>query len=58
MKKKCANCARAYQMRITGGDYWNDYCHQGDMYRPCSGGDCDYPELFEKREKEKEKKSI
>lgn len=46
MTKKCKTCARYIELRIIGSDTWHPYCHQDDVYEPCTGEKCQYPHYY------------
>ena len=49
--KMCVACKRFKPIGYVGGSNIYTYCNQGDFYKPCSGGECDYPDYYEPKTK-------
>ena len=52
--KRCTNCMRYAPIKYVGGENTYSYCYQGETYESCSGGECDYPDLFITKHPEKD----
>ena len=49
--KKCKDCKRFKPISYAGGDNIYPYCKQEHAYEPCSGRECDYPDMYEQKTK-------